>query len=214
MAIAVDATSSGEITSPATTTTVAHTCSGSDLVLVVATAYVDPSIVSGVTYNGSAMTKSIERNDGDYLNCQLWYIIDPSTGANNIVATHTNTGTMKVFGVSLTGAKTSDPIDVTGSETNGAGTDPSLAVTTNNANSILVDVVTSPGAVYTVGASQTEIDNVLSNSHTGAASYESGGAAGSYTMSWSEGGSNTSSHCILAVNEAPPITFTPSVIIM
>jgi len=203
MAIAVDATSSGQITSANTTTTVAHTCSGSNRVLVVATAYVDASIVSGVKYNNVAMTKAVERNDGDYLNCQLWYLVNPSTGANDIVATHTVTGTMKVFGVSFTGANTSSVVDVTGNETNGSGTDPSLAVTTNNANSYLIDVVTVNGtSTLSVGANQTAIADLNGNSHQAAASYEAGGAAGSYTMSWDIVESRTSSHCILAIKES------------
>lgn len=212
--IAVDATSNGERTSAGTSTTVEHTCSGTNRVLVVATAYVDASIVSGVTYDGSAMTKAVERNDGDYLNCQLWYIVNPSTGANDIVVTHSSSSTMKVLGVSFTGANTSDPVDVTGSEANAAGTDPDLAVTTNNANSYLIDVFSAESATMSVGASQTAIADLSGNSHQGGASYEAGGAAGSHTMSWGMTESKASAHCILAIKELPTINVevTPAVL--
>ena len=94
MAIALDATSNSGNTTGTTTATLSHTCSWTDRILFVATINnnATPTTVTEVTYNGIAMT-----NIGGVLattgaaNTYLWYLINPSTGANNIVATKSST---------------------------------------------------------------------------------------------------------------------------
>jgi len=116
MAIAVDATSSGKDTTT-NTLTVAHTCTGSDLVLVVLAGAYDGAgsdrDISGITYDGTALTY-IDRGEYDAEDSQMeaWYIADPSTGNNNIIVTYGGTcDEVTLMAISLTGAGTIDTND-------------------------------------------------------------------------------------------------------
>lgn len=90
MAIAFDAKSNGS------TQTISHTCTGSNLILVVGFLTYriagTANSVTGVTYNGVAMTQYgvLERaatSEYQY----MYYLVGPSTGANNIVVSTSNT---------------------------------------------------------------------------------------------------------------------------
>ena len=105
MAIALDVLSSGASTTTSPIT-ISHNCSGSNRVLVVAFYSVYDEIPTA-TYNGVSMTlgKSQDRS-GTFKRVALFYLINPPTGAHNIVVSwstdHTN-GYQQVFGMSLTG---------------------------------------------------------------------------------------------------------------
>ena len=91
MAIALDAQSTGPLGFGATATW-AHTCSGSNRILIVHLAFVGGSGpgASGITYNGVAMTLGQSVTSGGIKN-EWWYLMSPATGANNIVATFSGT---------------------------------------------------------------------------------------------------------------------------
>jgi len=83
-AIALNATSTGSTSS--TSLTVAQACNGTDRLLVtgvVTTPTTD--IVTGVTYNGAALTRSATTDYGGVAREYLYYLINPSSGTNNIV---------------------------------------------------------------------------------------------------------------------------------
>jgi hypothetical protein len=86
--IAFDAASGGA-TAGTTTLTVSHTCSGTNrvLIVVVSTGGGTGDTVSGVTYNGLAMTNLWDAADGTLALGSGWMIVDPPTGTHNIVAT-------------------------------------------------------------------------------------------------------------------------------
>ncbi len=88
MAIAYD-NSTKASQSSGTSNTFAHTCTGSDLVLIVGTiGRVSADTITGVTYNSVAMTKiTAFSGGGEGRWITLWYLANPSTGANNVVAT-------------------------------------------------------------------------------------------------------------------------------
>jgi hypothetical protein len=108
MAIAFDAAATGKAAA-ASSLTYAHTCTGSNLVLFVACALSgNPAggTITGVTYNGVAMTSIaspivIQSNVRTY----LFYLIAPSTGANNIVISASQSGTIYGASSSYSGAK-------------------------------------------------------------------------------------------------------------
>lgn len=89
MAIAFDASSQGQNGGGLATLTFSHTCSGSNRILFVNTGcHTSIATITGVTYNGVAMTSvhaPITSPDNFYM--QLWYLLAPATGANNIVVT-------------------------------------------------------------------------------------------------------------------------------
>lgn len=91
MAIALDSTTAAS-GATASSHTFSHTCTGSDLILFV-TATGANGDVTGITYNSVAMTKiNSTVTDSAVLFTSLWYLVNPSTGANNVVIT-TSTAT-------------------------------------------------------------------------------------------------------------------------
>jgi hypothetical protein len=98
------------------TVTHSHICTGSDRFLVVGVGNQSDAgtDVTGVTYNGVAMTQAIKRTNAQNDSVYLYYLINPAEGANNIVVTRSDTtGTCFVRGYSLTGAKQSGQPDAT-----------------------------------------------------------------------------------------------------
>lgn len=93
MAIPVfDAASTAEQTAGATLTW-AHTCTGSNLYLVVAVTFDDSAnggTVTGVTYNGVGMTAIDNHNHTAGPQVHWYGLANPATGANNIIASFTN----------------------------------------------------------------------------------------------------------------------------
>lgn len=100
MAIAVDSTSGGEVTL-GTTLSVSHTCAGSNLVLVVATEC-NGVFLQNLTYDGVSMSKITEEDAPS--GTEMWYLVNPSTGTNDIVATLASSGYIKICAASYTGA--------------------------------------------------------------------------------------------------------------
>lgn len=96
MAIAYDATSRG-------TGTASHTCSGSERILIVSA--VSQSGTSVPTYNGVSMTSLTSQTTAHHKH-EVFYLIAPATGANNIVCTG---GTW--VATSYTGVSQVAPID-------------------------------------------------------------------------------------------------------
>lgn len=112
MAIAFDASASGN-NAGASSLTIAHTCTGSDRLLLVGvfcqetpTSY---DVVTGVTYNGVAMTQLAKIDCGIAVQgVYLYGLLAPATGANNIVVSaSTTTDVLELKSLSYTGVKQS-----------------------------------------------------------------------------------------------------------
>lgn len=128
MAIAFDASSS-KIGGNASSSTFAHTCTGSNLVLVVGVQADSAADPTGITYNSVAMTKATSiLNSG--IESSIWYLASPATGANNIVVTFAAAHYHNAFGISLTGCDTTSPVDGTNTGT-GSTNDAAITVTTS-----------------------------------------------------------------------------------
>lgn len=165
MAIAFDATStSGEITSGSSLSW-SHTCTGSNLILLVGVS-IDSNpfpTVSGITYNGVALTKI--RSDSDntnFISTDLWYLIGPSAGAHTIAVTlSANIGNSAVgTAVSLTGAKQSAQPDAHNGGI-GSASPASISVTTVADGAWLVDCLQlNANNAATPGGSQTQRQQV------------------------------------------------------
>lgn len=146
----------------ATSLTYAHTCTGTNLLLFVVVGYADSAsdLITGVTYNGVAMTrigtrKSSTNNDRSY----LYALQAPATGANNVVVSRSSSGNIESGALSFTGAQQSVTMDSTA---NGEATATTITETTTvvTANSFLI------GALYanraqTGGANTTVTSNAL-----------------------------------------------------
>lgn len=113
MAIARDATSSTPQTN-ASSKTWAHTCSGSDrLLLVGIQVAANNSVITGVTYDGVALSKvdGIDWPGGAVGSSAIYKLVNPSAGTHNIVVTLSTSCYVDAYGVSYTGVDQTAPID-------------------------------------------------------------------------------------------------------
>lgn len=167
MAIAFDAASSvlnqSDITSPYTMSW-SHTCTGSNLVLVVAAHMSDPGdTIAGVTYNGVALTKIVEQANAGASLISLWYLVNPDTGANTITVTCDNSfSTCNGTAISLTGVAQTGTVENSGSTEADTANNIATSVTTVAANAWIVDAVYKEATLdsMVVESGQTERVNV------------------------------------------------------
>ena len=107
MAIAFDATSDGGQGNPVASLTFSHTCTGSNRFLVVAVmGSTVADRITGVTYAGTAMTRLdvFQILSGDRY-VYLYYLVNPASGANNIVISSSPDDFIAGCGASYNGVK-------------------------------------------------------------------------------------------------------------
>lgn len=128
--IAFDTTSSG--TNTGTTLTFSHTCTGDDRVLLVWAFNENASdLITGVTYNGVAMTliDRAQRQGAQYPSSG-WLLIAPATGANDIVVTASSSTPVRAAGISYTGCNQSSQPDTFSSGSPAASSSTTMTMTT------------------------------------------------------------------------------------
>lgn len=151
---ALTSSSSGSLTH-----TFAHTCTGSNLYLVVY-AY-DVSVgdtVTGVTYNGVAMTQLAKAPRGaDNRYIYIYGLVAPDTGgAYNVVITRTGTTSVLMGGAtSYTGVNQSVPTDGTDTDNGTASTLTSTIVTT------VANCAITGACIYSSGSQAAGTDTVV-----------------------------------------------------
>jgi len=187
MAIAVDSNNAGTNGSTGTSLTWSHTCAAG-AVLIVTVMYQGNHTALSITYNGVAMTKSsaVIYDGGDY-SASIWYLLSPSSGANDIVITKGNGKPIAGGSISFTGANTS----AVGSHNTASGNDTSATVTvttTGSGNGYVVDCVNGINT-FTITGGQTAIGNYPDfggdSVNDGAASYEAYASGADPTASYS-----------------------------
>jgi len=122
MAIAYDAGSTAEQNS-VSSITVSHTCTGTNLILLVGVLTNDASdLVTGATYNGVSMTRGGQQisSGSGYFGC-WFYLINPATGTHNIVVSRSTVGLIGCMGSSYTGVSQTGFPDSSASGTDPAG---------------------------------------------------------------------------------------------
>lgn len=198
MAIAIDATSASTGVSSVSSVTYSHTVAATNEVIAVSIGARTNkantnNIVSTVTYNGTSCTSQrADANiagDPDTFSARtaIYTLVNPSTGANNVVVTWTGTVTYGASGASSwTGVDQTTPVDATGGAT-GLIIVLSAGVTTTVDDCYLIDAVYSRSGTLTKDATQTTIANVsIAGDDSFGASYKSAGASGAKTMDWTE----------------------------
>jgi hypothetical protein len=134
------------------------------------------------TYAGVTMTLAKRQDSASNIRCQvqIWYLVAPTTGANNVVVTYSAAQDWDGITVlSYVGVDQSSPLGATAGATRGTnGTAQTVSITTATANSMVVGGVTVPGSTadpFTPAANCTE-----------RADYDTGGggAAGSDGGCW------------------------------
>lgn len=130
MDVTFDAQSNGSV-NPATTLTVAHTCTGTNRVLLVGLSTNNTTdIVTGVTYAGTPMTKLRTQVVQSLYYSYLFYLENPASGTNNIVATASSSSLMGAISASFTNAGQVTSPDSSASGTSTGGTTAVNATTT------------------------------------------------------------------------------------
>ena len=176
MAIAFDTSNSAAVTD--TSSTIAHTCTGDNLILFAA-GYSDQAPTS-VQYNGVDMTQIGTAATG----VRLYYLINPATGNNNFVFTAGSSGAIWYATASYTGVKQSGVPDATNQTTSLPGTSTSLSVTTVADNCWTVAAILANNGSLSAGTGSSNVEaNIDGSSRVGF--FDSGSAitpAGSYSM--------------------------------
>ena len=211
MALAVDAASSSEATS-ATSLTWSHTVSGTNRLLVVGVQFYKNvnSFISGITYNSVALTPvtGAAINTSNYY-VDLWYLIAPSTGSNNIVVSYGGGAPFETGcgAVSFTDAHQTVPYGAAVTAT-GNSSSPSVTVSSGTGEFVMDTMSIIHNGTLSVGAGQTARWNDIGASGFTkyAGSTEPGDA--SIVMNWS----NTTAQewAITAVNIRPTAAVSSS----
>lgn len=211
MAIAVDATAEG-FQGGGSSLTYAHTCTGTDLLLIVGIYSWQDVHTLSATYGGVAMTSLASRAaDGTGGLIYLFGLLGPATGANNVVISSTNSNT-QIFAcsVSYTGVSQSGLPDAV--NTNSTATSPyTSTVTTVADNAWLVLVARTPGKAPTAS---TDTLKRKANAASGDAStlFDSNGArtpAGSQSLVYTTVGDTTVYNAMVSfapVGATPPVS--------
>ena len=148
-----DSNSGTGLSGSSTTFTWSHTCTGSNMALVVGFyinwGNVSHRTITGITYNSVSLTP-VQTIDYTTDTAYLWlgYLKSPATGSNTIQVTISGTlgaaNNAGGFATSFTGVDQSSPVDSTGAQfSQGSATSISVNVTTANANAWIVDFMQS-----------------------------------------------------------------------
>ena len=220
MAITYDTTSTAINATDPTSLTWSHTTTtASNRILIVGTSTESDTgghtaqTVSGITYNGVALTKV----RSDYITdngTELWYLVAPATGANNIVVTMTAV-VDGLFGAGFTfsGVDQANPIDANAGTTT-TGTSISQALTTVATDAMIVNIVHhyNSAVVLTADANQTE----RFNTPTTGDNDQAGGTRlvttpTSYTTSWTADISDGMTLSVLSLKPFPTAVLTGTI---
>lgn len=176
MAIAYD-TYSGVLGS-GSSVTLSHTCTGSDRFLAVSVMISNARSVTSVTYAGVAMTFKVKTELGSgKQEVHVYYLANPASGANNIVATIDSSSFLYLKDTSYTGVDQTTP---TGSSGWNSGATPSLTFTTTVDGGWIVGFVRDAADGATTAGADTTYRGVADG---GTQAYDRAGTtAGSYTL--------------------------------
>lgn len=160
MAIAVDVTSTLD-TNASSNPSWSHTCTGSDLLLVVLIPRyrTGGSTITAVSYNGVALTQAAaSANDGQDDQVDIWYLKNPATGAHTVALTCSGI-TGRIGATSFTGVDQTTPVG-TGVTNTGNSTTPTVDASSTTGE-VVVGAMASDASVAGLpsgGAGQTPVD--------------------------------------------------------
>ncbi|MBN1421611.1 MAG: DUF2341 domain-containing protein [Planctomycetes bacterium] len=187
---AYDAASNVGTASDSTGLTWSHTTSGSERLLIVGVSIQNASsqTVSSVTYAGTNLTQAGAATNGTAVRSEIWYLVAPATGANDIVVTLSAAAQFAAGAASFTGVHQTSPLGTFASAT-GTGTAPSANVSSAGYE-LVIDTLAqrNSGSTSTIGAGQVGMWNRLTGDATADDNVRSCGSteegAASVTMSW------------------------------
>lgn len=204
MAIAFDA-ASGSSTNGTTSQSHSHTCTGSNLGLVVGVTgdtTGNGDNITGATYNGVAMTLVVKANDaGRWL--YLFYLNAPATGAHNIVVSASVSCYIGIAAASYTGVSQSGQ-----PEANAHASGQTQTVTTIAANAWTVMAAKDESGSIVAGASTTKrAGDGFGGDLTGIFDSNVALAAGSHSLAFSGTSNNNSAGIIVSLAPVASASF-------
>lgn len=204
-AISYDSSSGGTV-NPSTSLTFTHTVTGSNTVLICS--LLSNNTVTGITFNGDALTQIKKLFDNSTWYNYLYGMIDPDAGAHNVVVSNSQSTVIFASCASYAGVDTATFPDSSNSSVGGTGGFVTTYTTTTVANGWLVTGIAGEDGGVTAGTSTTSRDIRSAQEGIGD-SNGSVGSAGSHNLTWFKGGTaNTEAMTILAL--APYVSSTPS----
>lgn len=203
MAIALDAHTAAGVSLTANPMTspqnFSHTCgSGSDRLLVVTIQMRGGAGggVTGVTYNGVAMTQVTTEAVSGSAHCTMYYLVNPASGSNTVSITQVMTGPshMVASATSFTGVDQTTPLNAFNKAAATSAGPMTTSVTTTVADCWVIDscaMRTQAGEAATMTAVTNRVSRT--NSNTAAAGLRGlvstigpAAAAGSHTCEWTK----------------------------
>lgn len=145
MAVAFDAV--GSKAGDGSSFTFSHTCTGTDLVLIVGVSLLGSvgRTVTGITYNGVALTSIGNAANATTYRVEFWQLIAPATGTHNVVvSTGGPPDSVSIGSLSFTGAHQTTPVSGFTSAT-GNSANPAVTVTSTT-NSMVATVCIDAGS--------------------------------------------------------------------
>jgi hypothetical protein len=205
VAIAFDSGNKGSITG-ASSITVSHTCTGSDLALVVFAACANSTdflATATATYNGVSMGTARIAFSLANLSLYAWVLAGPATGANNVVITPSGSAYLDVFTASFTGVDQTTPVSAVASAGSSFIPTPQSLSISVPTGGYAVDMFfrRTTASSTTPDASQTRISTELVPSggvSTSGASYKADATA----MVWTHAATSGASQGIVALAAA------------
>lgn len=191
MAVAFDAvgpSSAGATAAGATSVTFAHTCTGSNTLLIVGTAVgVNGTPATSATYAGVTMTSlgKVSTNNQASGFVEMWYLVAPATGTNNVIITSGAGADFSAGSISFTGVDQTTPVGTpVTSFGDGGVTAPAATVTGTTTGNMVVDVVANGSSITASTKTQRWLRNTNGNSGAGNGAGSTAAAGGSVTMGY------------------------------
>ena len=192
------------------TITFNHTCTGSDLILIVAVHFDnDAGTVSSVTYNGENLTYIGRATSPDGIGdnvTELWYKVGPATGENEVVATLSHDEDCIAGAISYTGVHQSVPIG-TPATNSGDDTGPYTVSVNSAANELVIAAISvERGDILT---EDNETERYYNSAAAPDAAFSEEAGAASVEMKWTTDASSYARWSLIGVplkplNGAPP----------
>lgn len=194
----------------------AHTVgAGANRLLVVALSlrHTGAQAATSVTYNGINLTQSIVRTNNNNARVELWYLINPPSGAANVAIAWSGASTRAVGGaMSFNGVDQTTPLEdpegAIGNSTVGSAV--SITVTTSMRNAWVIDAVASRTALnMTAVAGRVQQWNITTGGGNGGRVVGAASTRGpialpsAVTMNWTAAGGGTPAWAIVGAGIRP-----------
>ena len=201
--------------SAAATITVAHTTQATNpnrllFVMHAAQHASTATAPTGVTYNGVAMTKIVDETTAEW-GVSLWYLVNPATGNNNVVVTHSGAmARMCTSAMDFYNVDQSSPIRGSTDQNNATASSMSASQTSVRGDVVLGAIVHGSVSASVPASGEEEIFDITNTSALHLAGYQRYANSTSTTIAPTWSGTTETYLVTAAIQSAAAVTSTPS----